>query len=168
MLDLWERTHFHCFKPLCYRKHRKLIQTKTFKACLCLIWVSLWGLQKPWTLPPGMRGPWKPSLPVMSTGDQSFICCFWPLALERVRKWWGIQSNVICHPESLDEKAPITGLLSKGKWKIIAGSNTKAPRNREALICETLASEKASGVKLPLWILSERSVCFIIEIWQKN
>lgn len=106
-------------------------------------------------------GPWKPNLPAMNTSDQSFIHCFQLPALERVRKQWRIQSNVICHPgKRLDEKSPIIGLLSRGKWKIIVGNNTKALRNWSALICESPAFEKSSGVKLLLCILLERSVCF--------
>lgn len=108
-------------------------------------------------------GPWKPIFSIMNTSDQSFISCIRPPALERLRKQWGIQSNVICHPgKRLDGKSPIIGLLSRGKWKVIAGNNTKVPQNREVLICETSTSEKTPNMQLLLWTLLERSVYFEI------
>lgn len=118
-------------------------------------------------------GPRKPIYSVMNTSGQSFISCVQPPALERLRKLWRIQSNVICHPgKQLNGKSPIIGLLSRGKWKIIAGNNTKVPspspknkKYREALICETLTSEKTPNMQFASLNIT-RKVCILCNLNQ--
>lgn len=154
---------------ICFDSHRKLIQPQTFKVGPCLIWVTAAapgsaGLQRPWGLVTRQPGAFGSPVSLLWTQviKVSFVA-FDHQPWRELESNGGIQSNVICHPGKWpDEKSPIIGLLSRGKWKIIVGNNMKASRNRRALICETPASEGISGVKLLPWILLERSVFIII------